>query len=621
IPENISERAREIYQVGLEMGNDPQAFSVTGDCQAIRDVMLGEFDDPRKYDFKPSEEYLQEAVDHFQGSFNRNGMAVRGGFTAASVLSPFHADPEYCNPGETPLGCEFRIHNPSILIVSLEVWNDRARLDRYEVYLRQILDFSIERGVLPILATKADMAEALQHVINPTLAQLAYEYDIPLWNFWLAVQFIPDHGIDPNRDGFHISEEAWHVKSFTALKALDAVWRSVSEQREQITVVQPSTPIPTEPVVPTPTPIILTPTVIPTPMTLPICHPGAECVLFGLKEGIQEVLQDKGIFLFEIQTGEMVQVVEDGFSILEISPDGKSMLFSHETDLYVSPVNGYNPKLITPDFFGDAGDGAYWMPDGGTIAIIANRDGENAIWLYELSAASWKRITSGGENPIMLYPSAATEQVYWEKGICSARYDCEPEGVWISTLDGTSTPMTGVLKPAFSPDGVHLAFMDPMYTYESQFGSNFKLIIENVEERLISRRLIIFPAATGFQVRNRLESYYWSPDSNRIMIFLDERSNYYEKTAGYHTYIFVISNGMLYEYDLMVGVGPNVAWAPDSVRLLLALTKLNVNDEYEVNLRFLDTSNKADRKYEPGEDLVSVNYLYVDRMFWLPTLP
>jgi hypothetical protein len=621
IPLNISYRAREIYQLGLKMGNDPNAFSVTGDIQAIRDVMLGEFDDPRKYDFKPSEVYLLEAVDYFQGSFNRDGIAVRDDFTAASVLSPIHADMEYCKPGETPLGCEFRIHNPSILIVSLEVWNDRTHLDRYEVYLRQILDFSIERGVLPILATKADMAEALKHVINPTLAQLAYEYDIPLWNFWLAVQSIPNHGIDPDRDGFYISEEAWHVKSFTALKSLHAVWRSVSQEPGEVATLAPVIPTATETAIPSPTPFIITPTVVPTPAVLPICQSGTECVLFGLRESIHGNLQGKGIFLIEIQTGEIIQIVEDGFSLLDISPDGKSMLINRESDLYVSPMTGHNPELITQDFFGYGGNGAYWMPDGGSIVMIANRDGENAIWLYELSGAGWTRITSGDEHPIKLYPSVDTEQVYWEKGTCSARNECELEGVWKSTLDGASTPMEGVLEPAFSPDGVHVAFMDPIYSYETQDDANDKLIIENLEEGILSRRLITFPAAAGFQVRNRLESYHWSPTSDRIMIFLDERSKYYERMAGYHAYIFVLPYGVLYEFDQMVGVGPNVAWAQDSVRMLLALTRYTENNEYEVQLRFMDTSNRTTRKFEPVEDLVSANYLYIDRMFWLPAQP
>ena len=45
---------------------------------------------------------MQATIDQFSGSFNRDGMAVKGGFNAASVLSPMWADPS-CQAGETPL--------------------------------------------------------------------------------------------------------------------------------------------------------------------------------------------------------------------------------------------------------------------------------------------------------------------------------------------------------------------------------------------------------------------------------------------------------------------------------------------------------------------------------------
>jgi hypothetical protein len=57
---------------------------------------------------------------------------------------------------------------------------------------------------------------------------LAYEYDLPLWNFWRAAQDLPNQGLDLYReDGFHISYEAWTERSFTALRTLDVMWRRV----------------------------------------------------------------------------------------------------------------------------------------------------------------------------------------------------------------------------------------------------------------------------------------------------------------------------------------------------------------------------------------------------------
>ena len=118
------------------------------------------------------------------------------------------------------------------MFISLEVWWEGRTPERYEAYLREIIEFAIAHGVVPILATKADNVEG-DHAINLITARLAYEYDLPLWNFWAAVQDLPDHGLDPTRpDGFHISIDAWNVRSYTALRTLDALWRGVNASAE-----------------------------------------------------------------------------------------------------------------------------------------------------------------------------------------------------------------------------------------------------------------------------------------------------------------------------------------------------------------------------------------------------
>jgi hypothetical protein len=143
------------------------------------------------------------------------------------VLSPLWADPKACQAGENPLDCEFRQHKPSIVLISMETGFSGRTAAVYEKYMRKIIEYVEAKGALPILATKADNFEGDQS-INLTTARLATEYDLPLWNFWRAVQPLPDHGMDMVRnDKFHISVDAWNVRSFTGLEALDAIWRAV----------------------------------------------------------------------------------------------------------------------------------------------------------------------------------------------------------------------------------------------------------------------------------------------------------------------------------------------------------------------------------------------------------
>ncbi len=229
IPE-VTDTAREIYQRGIELGNNPHAFSKVGDCQNVSQAFLGFFDHPGQYEQMSGMGELQDTLENFKGYFDRDGQATQYGFNAAAVLSPLWADPEVCLPDETPLECELRITKPTFVLISLEFWFEGRTSEIYERYLRQIIEYTMEKGAVPILATKADNIEK-DHSLNLTTAKLAYEYDLPLWNWWAAAQPLGDHGIDKYRDGFHITVQAWNVRSKTFLQTLDHLWEGLREMR------------------------------------------------------------------------------------------------------------------------------------------------------------------------------------------------------------------------------------------------------------------------------------------------------------------------------------------------------------------------------------------------------
>jgi hypothetical protein len=242
----LSAKMKALYAEGLKQGNNPRAFSKIGDCQNITSHFLGFFDKPGFYNLGAKYASLQATIDQFKGSFGRDSASVRAGFNVAAVLSPLQADPAVCKAGETPLQCEFRLNKPSIAIISMETWWAKKPADEYARYMRQIIEFVLAQKVVPIIATKADNLEE-DFSVNLAIAGLAYEYDIPLWNFWLAVQPLPYHGL--NDDGFHLTNDladpndpllyrrlseplaekvAWPVRNITALQALEAVWRQAT---------------------------------------------------------------------------------------------------------------------------------------------------------------------------------------------------------------------------------------------------------------------------------------------------------------------------------------------------------------------------------------------------------
>jgi len=233
----VTDAARTLYRAGLAQGNDPRAFSKIGDGEISTDWFFTPFDLGEEHYDLGTYQVLEDTIENFQGSFQRRSVAAQRGFNTALILDASGADPALCNPGESSLDCELRIHNPSIAIISLGT-NQVHRPEEFEAGMREIIDVLIARKVLPILSTKGDNLEG-DHRINRTIACLAQEYQIPLWNFWAAIQPLPNHGLQPDLehltysgtndfDDPHAMQYAWAVRNLMALQALDEVWKSVN---------------------------------------------------------------------------------------------------------------------------------------------------------------------------------------------------------------------------------------------------------------------------------------------------------------------------------------------------------------------------------------------------------
>lgn len=224
----VSQHAVEVYLQGIEKGTDPHAFSLLGDCHSEPYIMFERFADHLYQEDAEYKEY-RKTLKYFQNSWNRYFITVANGMTVASAFSPAWAQHSTCKAGESPLDCEFRINNPSILLISLGTnWGWRDPVE-FEKYLRKIVEYALERDVLPVIATKGDPAGP-NNPLNEVMVGVAYEYDIPLWNFWAAIQELPNHGLNPwdGLGGVHLAPDAWPVKRNTGLMALDAIRKAVS---------------------------------------------------------------------------------------------------------------------------------------------------------------------------------------------------------------------------------------------------------------------------------------------------------------------------------------------------------------------------------------------------------
>jgi hypothetical protein len=232
----LSRNMHELYELGQAAGNNPRAFSKIGDGEISAAWFFTVFDlGGDHYDLGPYQNLLP-VIEHFDGSFERIGMAAKRGFNTNLILDDSATDLALCESGESPLSCELRLHRPAFAILSLGT-NQAWRRDEFEIGMRQILDILLSKNVVPILSTKGDILEG-DHSINRTIACLAQEYDVPLWNFWSAIQQLPNHGLQPDLehltygindfDNAAAIQSAWTLRNLTALQALDAVWRAVA---------------------------------------------------------------------------------------------------------------------------------------------------------------------------------------------------------------------------------------------------------------------------------------------------------------------------------------------------------------------------------------------------------
>ena len=231
----VSARAREIYRYGLSIGNNPRAFTRLGDCHSSYPGFLGAFDSPSSYRLGEYT-YLQDVIAYYAGSFSHNSLSAYSGFHMGSYFSEIWADPKYCRNDENPMECEYRLSHPSVIFINVGTLNKDSPDEQYESFVRPIIEFWIARGVVPILNTKADNIEG-EWRFNAVVRRLAAEYDVPLWDYWIASQSLPNQGLAedmvhlsdglPYFDDLKQMQSGWTMRNLTALQALDTVWRGV----------------------------------------------------------------------------------------------------------------------------------------------------------------------------------------------------------------------------------------------------------------------------------------------------------------------------------------------------------------------------------------------------------
>jgi LysM repeat protein len=244
----ITTTARQIYISGRGVGNRPDVFSKVGDSITVAGAFLHGFG-IRQYNLRSYQQDLSPVVNYYlqniardSNSFSNTSLAAEVGWSAHSAITPGNGDKALCAATESPLVCEYRYVRPSVALIMFGT-NDVTGMatGNFERNYRQVIEITIQRGIIPIISTIPPMtgnpSGTRVPVFNTLIKALAREYDIPLWDYWAAMQPLPNYGLTV--DGVHPTFNSYStdftsenlrygmaVRNLTALQALDAVWRS-----------------------------------------------------------------------------------------------------------------------------------------------------------------------------------------------------------------------------------------------------------------------------------------------------------------------------------------------------------------------------------------------------------
>jgi len=225
-----SDHIQLIYERGRFRGLRDDFLLSVGDCNSesgwylenlLDDVPPESGVDASYYE----SDHIQSTISYYSDAFAFKGQSVNSGLNAASVLDPFWASADVCPVGESPLTCDYHLTDSFASLIMFGA-NDVNVLSTagYELAMRDIIETTLERDVIPILSTftvrpiEGDAAYAIGVRFNAILVRLAEEYQIPLVNFWLATRDLADKGV--LEDNAHLTVPGFNIRNQLTVEVL-----------------------------------------------------------------------------------------------------------------------------------------------------------------------------------------------------------------------------------------------------------------------------------------------------------------------------------------------------------------------------------------------------------------
>lgn len=261
---------------------------------------------------------------------------------------------------------------------------------------------------------------------------------------------------------------------------------------------------------------------------------------------------------------------------LDVSPDGRSVVFDLLGDLYLMPISGGPARRLTG---GPAFDmQPCFSPDGREIAFISDRDGLSNIWILAIAGGEARQVSREKDRPLSS-PAFSPDGSYLlaRKHFVKERSQGAGE-IWLYHRQGAEglqvTEKNGWQKdagePALSPDGRTLYYskeITPGQTFEYNKDPNgtiygiFARDLDNGQERRVTA-----PQGGAHTPRP-------SPDGRHLAFVRRVRArtvlSLHDLATGEERALFAGLDRDLQETWATQGVYPRYAFTPDGAALVI----------------------------------------------------
>jgi len=328
-----------------------------------------------------------------------------------------------------------------------------------------------------------------------------------------------------------------------------------------------------------------------------------------------------------------IDVTQGTWMSLDVSPDGREIVFDLLGDIYVMPIAGGQARSIASGVAWDMQP--RFSPDGTRIAFTSDRGGGDNLWVMDRDGSNPVQISDESFR-LVTQPvwSPDGEFIVGRKHFTSSRSLGAGEmWMWHRSGGGSGVQLTerrtqqkDTGEPAFSPDGRYLYFSDDVTsggTFEYSKDPNGEIYaIQRLDRE--TGEIDKFLGGPGGSIRPTP-----SPDGRSLAFVRRVRfqSVLYvmDLQTGRETPVYQALDRDMQETWAVHGVYPTIAWTPDSHELVFwaggGIKRLNVQSQAvaDIPFRVTDTRRVTETVRVPVE--VSPDRFDVRMIRWARTSP